>query len=250
MSSVRQRSERIGEALALQVLLKQFGAEVFIGSAVELKLQELAAVVYQDVPDLAYHGATVQYPTGEKFVALNTRHSLRMRYFTAAHELWHVLDVKEIAGEGVDHERAADRFAAALMMPEPLVRLLWRTLKKDSGEEKALMTLSDLAAVPYVAMARRVRELGLDMKPRFQHMDTDAWLGLRSQSSFTPSPLDQSFPQVSFSRYEQLVSQAIEQQRINQQEAAIKLAHVSPMQAEKLGQRSIEVLKAAERHGD
>jgi hypothetical protein len=250
MNTVRQRSEQIGEAFAPQVLIRHFGAEVFIGAAVELKLKDFAAVVYQAIPDLEYHGATISYPTGEKFVALNTCQPLRLRYFTAAHELWHVLDVKEIAGEGLDHERAADRFATALMMPEPLVRLLWRTLKKDMGEEKAVMVLADMSAVPYEALARRVRELGLEISSKLQSLDGTAWLDLRQHISFTPSPLDQAYPQTSFVQYEFVVAQAMDGQLLNEQEAVIKLAHVSPLKAEQLGQRVAKAIQWAEQEED
>lgn len=40
-------ADRVGEAFALQVLSEHFGAEIFIGSSIETKIEELASVVYK-----------------------------------------------------------------------------------------------------------------------------------------------------------------------------------------------------------
>lgn len=146
----------------------------------------------------------------------------------------------------MDYERAADRFTAALMMPEPLVRLLWRTLKRDMGEEKAVMVLADMSAVPYESLARRVRELRLDISSKLQNLDGAAWLDLRQYISITTSSLEQAYPQTSFFQYETVVAQAMQQQWLNEQEAAIKLAHVSTLQAELLGKRAATAILSTE----
>jgi Zn-dependent peptidase ImmA (M78 family) len=232
MSTLRSQSEKVGEAFAHQVLNEHIGAEVFIGSSVEVKLQELAQVIYQAVPDLSYYGATVCFPSGEKFVAINTSHSLRVRYFTVAHELWHVLGMKEMMVSEMDHERAADRFAAALMMPGTLVRLLWTKLKKDMGPHKAIIMIADLASVPYEAMVRRVKELDLPISTHL-HKTTDLeWITLRKKYQLTDSPLDQSFPLIQFNQYETVIAEAMQQDKLDLLEASSKLSHTSPLKAQ------------------
>lgn len=47
-------------------------------------------LVYKNIEDGAFFGAAVTHQSGDKFVVLNTHHPLRTRYFTAAHELWHL----------------------------------------------------------------------------------------------------------------------------------------------------------------
>lgn len=239
MNTLRSQSEKVGEAFAHQVLNEHFGAEVFIGSGVEMKLQELVQVIYQAVPDLSYYGATVCYPSGEKFVAINTSHPLRVRYFTAAHELWHVLGMKEMMVNQLDHERAADRFAAAMMMPGTLIRLLWSKLKKDTGSQKAIIMIADLASVPYEAMARRVKELDLPISTDLLKITDSEWIALRQQYQFTDSPLDQSFPLTQFNQYETVIAEAMKQNKLDLLEAASKLSHTSPLKAQAYQQEAV-----------
>lgn len=79
--------------------------------------------------DPEFYGATITIDRGNrKYVLLNTKKSLRLRYFTASHELWHVLDIHEMVKDDMHHERSAERFAAALMLPESLVRSLVKIL--------------------------------------------------------------------------------------------------------------------------
>lgn len=246
MSTLRSQSEKVGEAFAHQVLNEHFGAEVFIGSSVEMKLQELAQVIYQAVPDLSYYGATVCYPSGEKFVAINTSHPLRVRHFTAAHELWHVLGMKEMMVNQLNHERAADRFAAALMMPGTLIRLLWSNLKKDTGPQKAIIKIADLASVPYEAVARRVKELDLPISTELLKITDSEWMALRQQYRFTYSPLDQAFPLTQFNQYETVIAEAMKQDKLDLLEAASKLSHTSPLKAQAYQQEAVGKMLSAQ----
>lgn len=70
MSKLKLQSIQVGEAFAGQFLTDHFGAEIFIGSGIELKLQEIANVIFQDVPDNEYFGATVNVDSEQVFVAI------------------------------------------------------------------------------------------------------------------------------------------------------------------------------------
>ena len=65
--------------------------------------------------------------------AINTNQPLRVRYYSAAHELWHLrTESGEIAiGEKqIDQERAADHFAAVVMLPSNLLKNIKNNFKK------------------------------------------------------------------------------------------------------------------------
>lgn len=228
MSKLKLQSEQVGEAFAGQFLTDHFGAEIFIGPGIELKLQEISHVIFQDVPDNEYFGATVNVDSEQVFVAINTRQPLRIRYFTVAHEFWHLLGYKEVISEEIDHERAADRFAAAVMMPASLVRLLWGRLKQDFGEEKAIIMIADMAAAPYEAVARRILELKLSKSRRLIAIKEKEWISLRKAHHLANSPLDEPFPIKSFSKYESVIAEAVEKRLLNKAEASGKLAQISP----------------------
>ncbi len=100
--------------------------------------------------------------------------------FTAAHEVGHVvLHAEELAPSGallvnglpkpvlarrselkpyLDPEWQADCFAAALLMPEPLVR---RIVRKGPGYPTTAMTLMRVFAVSHEAAKKRIEKLGL-----------------------------------------------------------------------------------------
>lgn len=239
--------EEIGEALSHQILNKYFGAEVFIGSGIEMKLHELAHIIYQDVPDDKYFGATVTYKTGEVFVALNTHQPLRIRYFTAAHELWHLLGVTEVLEfDKKNQERAADRFAAALMMPETIVTLLWDKLRKELDPQRAIIRIADMASMPYKAVARRVHELKLQKSKDVQKHSEEDWLNLRREYRLIESPLDQPFPFTSFTKYEKEIETGIENGEIDLLGAVNKLSKVAHDRAKEYQTKAMSALASIE----
>ncbi len=223
-------SKNVGEAFAGQALAEHFGAEVFIGPSIEMKLQELASVVYHEVPDSNYYGATISYSSEKTYIALNTFHPLRIRYFTAAHELWHVLGLDKIGGN-IDLEKAAERFAAALMMPESLIRLLWGRLSKNSSVEQIVFMLADMASTPYRATAKRLIELNLLRPSKHPDLVEEDWTALRKKLNLPPSPLDMPLSIVQFNRYEQNIERALESGLTDRLSAASKLTNFSPEKA-------------------
>lgn len=246
MMTIKTQSEQMGEAFAHQFLSEHFGAEAFVGSGVEIKLQELAHIIYQDVPEPSYFGATICFSSGNKYVALNTHQSLRVRYFTAAHELWHVLGYKEMMSEQLDHERAADRFAAALMLPGTLIRLLWPKLKKKMEQEKAIILIADMASAPYEATARRVNELSLPISSELFKYTDNEWIETRKKYLLPDSPLDQSFSLEAFNKYEKVVAKAVQSNMLEPLEAASQLAQVAPAEAKKYQQEALSKLASVD----
>lgn len=70
---------------------------------------------------------------GKHIIAINTNQPLRVRYYSAAHELWHLqFESGQIAiGEKqIDQERAADHFAAVVMLPSNLLKNIKNNFKK------------------------------------------------------------------------------------------------------------------------
>lgn len=246
MDKINYKSEQVGEAFAYQTLFEHFGAEIFIGPGIELKLQELAHVIFQNVQDKEYYGATIKYKTGETFVGINTQQPLRIRYFTAAHELWHVLGVGEVIVEEINHERAADRFAAALMMPASLIRLLWERLREDFGNEKAVIMIADMASAPYESVVRRIKELKLTIPTPLKKYSESEWINQRKILHLTESPLDMPFAFAQFNKYEKELEEFIQKGKLSKMEAATKLAHMSPQMAKHYQQEAIGKLNDAQ----
>lgn len=227
------KADRIGEAFALQVLSEHFGTETFIGSSIELKVEELVSIVYKEIKDPDFFGATITLKRGNrKYVLLNTAQSLRHRYFTAAHEFWHVLDMNSMVKDDIDHERAADRFAAALMLPESIVRSLIRSLREDDQrekeEKKVVIRISDISSAPYVAVAKRLVELNLTNNKKLADVSEEEWIAIRRELNIVESPLDLPQPINRFTDYEERIAREIENGNLNYIEASKRLATVSP----------------------
>lgn len=232
----RQKAEQFGEAFALDYLEDTLGHDVFIGALIERLVADEAHVIYQWVDDEAYFGAAITSPTKEQFIAINTFHPLRFRYFTAAHELWH-LTKASVAAEGdptFDHERAADRFAAAIMLPKALTKSLWQRFRKKYPPEEAVLRLADMAAVPYETVARRLKEL--DEKPVHPTWDEEAWRTYREEVKLPGSPFDQPIHEQQFIAYEQTINQMVNTKGLDKLTAANKLSPYAPKQAERYQQ--------------
>ena len=104
----------------------------------------------------------VYMPNGKAIIACSRGLDNRRARFTLAHELYHHVDYircpeKDKARFHIrDHrtERYANRFAGSLLMPEKLVRQLWRT-------GKSTLEMCDLFEVSRAALEVRLRELYL-----------------------------------------------------------------------------------------
>lgn len=227
------KADRVGEAFALQVLSEHFGSEIFVGSSIELKIEELASVVYKEIKDPDFFGATITIDRGNrKYVLLNTSKPLRLRYFTASHELWHVLDISEMVKDDIDYERAADRFAAALMLPVSLVRSLVQSFKEDhkteSEEKRIVIRIADISSAPYVAVAKRLVELNLTSNKKLADYSEKDWINIRKELNIVESPLDQPLCINRFTDYEERIAEEVQNGELDYLEASKRLASVSP----------------------
>lgn len=232
----REKAEKVAEVYAASFLNDAIGHELFIGSHIERLLADQVHVIYQYVEDDTYYGAAIKHQNGEQFVALNTFHSLRTRYFTAAHELWHLTEGSQLQDDQFDHERAADRFAAAIMLPKVLTKQLWNKFKKQ-GVEAAILQIADLADVPYMAVVRRLTEL--DENVHLRKFTEAEWLAKRSELGFPLSSSDYSSKDVRFVAYEHTVKENVDKKGLDILIAANKLSKFAPKLAEQYQQEAL-----------
>lgn len=240
----KKQAEGIAEAFAADFLKEVTGHDIFIGSHIERILADRAVVIYQYVEDESYFGAAIIHQSGEQFIALNTFHPLRMRYFTAAHEIWHLSEASQLQDESFDHERAADRFAAAVMLPKASTNDLWSKFKKAYAPDEAVIHLADLAGVPYKTVVRRLKELGENINGLT--MSEENWIRKRSTFNLPESPLDSPQLLNKFADYENVVQEAVEEKLLNPLTAANKIERFNPGLAENLQKQEIERLKETE----
>ncbi|MBC8064841.1 MAG: ImmA/IrrE family metallo-endopeptidase, partial [Chlorobia bacterium] len=117
---------------------------------------------------------------GRGMIGFSDEHPITRQRFTIAHEIGHFVmhlsngslfidrdfsavyrrDKKSETGEQL-REIEANSFAAALLMPESLVKLEMSSLNFDWGEEHALRVLADKFQVSTQAMSLRLAKLGL-----------------------------------------------------------------------------------------
>ncbi|UXJ71439.1 ImmA/IrrE family metallo-endopeptidase [Lysinibacillus fusiformis] len=227
-------AEDIAEAFALSYLQEKFGHDFFIGSQIEniIAENENVNIIYQYVEDVKYFGAAVSHESGEKFIAINSYHPLRIRYFTVAHELWHLTRGIMIQDKNFNHERAADRFAAAVMLPRTLTKDLWERYKKESGIEKTVISIADLAQVPYQSVIRRAKEIGIKFPSSLLKKTEEEWQVERIKLGFPSSNLDKAVKDTRFFAYEDVVVKGVEHYGLDTLTAASKLAKFAPQKAE------------------
>lgn len=239
-------AEDTAEAFAADFLEQVIDSQVFIGAYIEQALAKRANLIFQYVEDDSYFGVAIKHMSGEEFIALNSYQPLRMRYFTAAHELWHLSEASEWQVNGFDHERAADRFAAAIMLPKGTTKEVWEKLKDGYDTKSAIIYLADMAQVPYVSVVRRLRELNY----RFSDLSEQEadWREERNRLGIAPSPLDQAQRFESFVAYEQVVVKAVEEKRLTRLNAANKLSVYRPDLAKTLQEDEISRLQEDTTH--
>jgi len=228
----KKEAELIAEAFAIDFLKEKYGRDLFIGGQIEHILAEKANIIYQYVEDEKFFGAAVTNEDGERFIMLNTFHSLRTRYFTAAQELWQLSNLIVLDSE-FDHEHAANRFATAIVLPKALIKDLWNKFIDLYDEESSIIHLSDFSQVPYLAMVRRVKELGFKISSSLKHRTELEWKNRRLELGFPYSNLDEPVKETRFKAYEDVVIQNVEHLGLDTLIAANKLAKLAPQQAKK-----------------
>ncbi len=128
------------------------------------------------VPEI--DGVYLRIPGAPPVIAINSSYvkSAARRRFTLAHEIGHHLLTRRVSPGNrlfffdtsstrrTIMERACDRFAALLLMPEDLARRYYDDLSANPGKRVAIM--ADRFGVSTWALRRRLRELGLDLSYR------------------------------------------------------------------------------------
>ncbi|MFC4709055.1 ImmA/IrrE family metallo-endopeptidase [Enterococcus eurekensis] len=226
------QAEKTAKVYAGAFLKDYLGEEVFLGSEIEKVLAKKASIIYQKVEDSSYYGAAI-HMLDKHIIAINTFQPLRIRYYSAAHELWHLqYESNEIPipYESLDHERAADHFAANVMMPENLVESLLRNLQGDISDK--VIEIADLSSMPYVAVTRRLRELGNKIPTLIIKRTEEEWKIIRKELGFPPSYLDESYPFEQFSDFSKEVDKQVRDNKITLEMAFNLIKHIDPKKAE------------------
>ena len=123
-------------------------------------------------------GLYLRLPGAPPMIAVNNSYTkpLARRRFTLAHEIGHHLLSRRVSPgrrlfffdtaktRRTVMERACDRFAALLLMPEKLVRRDYEELAYNSQQRVRIM--AERFGVSAWALRRRLRELGLGAWPR------------------------------------------------------------------------------------
>lgn len=247
----RKLSERYAEMLATYYLDEEFGEKLFLGSTIENILSKEAILIYQNVPDNTYYGASIRY-RDLSFIVINTHHNQRIRYYSAAHELWHFIwQNSEMSNEiELDHERAADHFAAVLMLPHNLIHDLWNRMADKYHEEERIIYIADFSSMPYQAVTRRLKEVGLDIPGRLEKLEESDWVKLREKINLGKSALDTSNKFTSFTHFEKVIMELVDRKDISLDDAANLIAHFAPELAEEYIQEKRNLAKAIEEATD
>lgn len=123
-------------------------------------------------------GMYLRLPGAPPMIAVNNSYlkPLTRRRFTLAHEIGHHLLTRRISPRRrlfffdtakrsrTIMERACDRFAALLLMPEKLVRLYYKELSYNTEQRSRIM--AERFGVSGWALRRRLKELDLPVMPR------------------------------------------------------------------------------------
>lgn len=240
----KKQAEAVAEAFAADFLEETTANTIFIGSHIERILASKAKVIYQFVEDPAYFGAAISHESGIQFIALNTFHPLRVRYFTAAHELWHLSEASQLQDEDFDHERAADRFAAAIMLPKAITKDLWLKFKKLYEPKEAIIHIADFSEVPYEAVVRRLKELEIPLSGL--NFSEEEWKSERIRLDLPESTLDLPQPLERFTAYEHTVEEALEKGSLDSLAASNKLRKYNTQLARTIQEQEVKRVKEAE----
>lgn len=166
----RKEIEKI-RALAREKLIAYCKLNDVIGTQIFSILEKECRVLYYPLEDQNVWGFS-ETIHGKSFVCINTSLDYYKQVFAAAHELYHLWygsssevtlsdDIEELHSD-YEVELWANRFAAEFLVNEELLLQEMRTygIDKDNVEPKDIVRLSNLFAVPYQTMARRLHEIG------------------------------------------------------------------------------------------
>lgn len=209
------------EMLADQYLKDLGMINEFTGPALEsIVKQQGIELMYKYIKDSDFYGFAAK-GKGHRFIGINTFHTVRTRVFDIAHELWHLYDRKEEYVDTSNYsqseaERAADHFAASLLLPNVKVESLYKNYKKEGWDEPSILfVIADLSYCPYLTVYWRLKELELPvsqidiaLKAVPSGSDTEnRFILLRENEGLTNSPLDKSDQLTDFPSLRQLAEE-------------------------------------------
>ena len=166
----RANASSQGDELKVEIVdrfRQKYPVDVY-GMAEALGLKVFSAILPEDVS-----GKIEDRGPAGCVVTVNALHSPVRQRFTVAHEIAHFVLHRDLIGDGIidnalyrdgrigdERERQANRYAAALLMPMPLVRRAWQAGSYTPGELAADFGVSEAVA------EIRMRELGCVLWPR------------------------------------------------------------------------------------
>lgn len=149
---------------AAVIFLEELSVTDFIGPVIEeiVKFKGIH-LIYDTIYDPEALGFSTQ-KMNEKFIFINSNFNERLQKFTIAHEIYHLDDNIDPLKNTKEDERAADHFAANLLLPEKIVFEKQRMLKSLGYDEiEIFFILTDLSQVPYETLYKRYKELSLSV---------------------------------------------------------------------------------------
>ena len=149
---------------AAVIFLEELSVTDFIGPVIEeiVKFKGIH-LIYDTIHDPEALGFSTQ-KMNEKFIFINSNFNERLQKFTIAHEIYHLDDNIDPLKNTKEDERAADHFAANLLLPEKIVFEKQRMLKSLGYDEiEIFFILTDLSQVPYETLYKRYKELSLSV---------------------------------------------------------------------------------------
>ncbi|MGX7024942.1 ImmA/IrrE family metallo-endopeptidase [Vagococcus hydrophili] len=146
------------------LFLNAIGSKDFIGPTLSTILDIKKIILIKDViedPEAEGFSAKKQ---GEKFLFVNTKFNQRLQNFTIAHELFHLDEMIVQLEDDQENERAADHFAANILLPENILFDKKRALENLGLKEiEVFFKLADLSEVPYETLFERYKELKISV---------------------------------------------------------------------------------------
>jgi len=145
-----------------------------------------------------------------------------------------------IGEKQIDQERAADHFAAVVMLPSNLLKNIKNNFKKD--DERLVFKIADLSSMPYQAVTRRLVELGYKLSSELKSREEAEWIQVREQIDLVPSALDKADSFVQFHAFLQEVDEKVNKQELTLETAANLVKHIDAKKAEQYWKKRQEIV--------
>lgn len=220
MNDLLQNKIHLNAQQSAILFLEEFENTDFIGPTIESIVEfKKISLIYDTINDPESEGFSA-LKQATKFIFINSNFNLRLQKFTIVHEIYHLDDNIAQFENSEEDERAADHFAANLLLPEKVVFDKQRTLNKlGYNDIEVFFALADLSQVPYEALYKRYQELNisrvqidkelklikLDVRNPYLEEREQELQVLRKKSALGVSELDQPTYKQTFKKLETLI---------------------------------------------